>query len=380
MVHTNKRLAILGSTGSIGTQVLEVVRRLGARFQVAALAAGRNVDLLVRQVEEFRPKFVWSEAPLSGHPSLQGIVQMRPETMAEHPEVDLVLVATSGKAGLMPTLAAIRAGKQVALANKEVLVMAGEIVAAEAKKRGLEILPVDSEHSAIFQCLRGEPRHSLERVILTASGGPFRNLTKAEMAGITPERALAHPTWKMGRKVTIDSATLMNKGMEIIEAHWLFDTPYSRIEVLVHPQSIVHSMVEFSDGSVKAQLSPPDMRLPIQYALTYPDRVPNPDLPAFDWLEFSDLHFGQPDMARFPCLKLAREAAERGGTYPAVMCAADEVAVDLFLSCKIGFLDIATIVEGCLERHQPVMGPGLDDIMAADEWARRMAAGGEYCK
>jgi len=368
-----KQIAILGSTGSIGQQTLEVVRALSDRFCVVALGAGRNVKLLARQVEEFQPKLVsFRKDDCAGLPT--GNYQLLPpEEMAIHPEVDVVVVATSGKAGLAPTLAAIGAGKQIALANKEVLVMAGEVIMAEAKQYGVEITPIDSEHSAIWQCLRGEHKEKVARLILTASGGPFLRYPMEQLAAITPEQALKHPTWQMGEKVTVDSATLMNKGMEIIEAHWLFDLPLQHIDVLIHPESIVHSLVEFADGSVKAQLSPPDMRLPIQYALSYPERLFNPQLPRIDWGRLASLNFEPPDLARFPCLRLAMEAGERGGTYPAALCAADEVAVGLFLSCRIGFLDIASLVEETLEHHQSISHPSLEEVLAADAWAREYA-------
>jgi len=375
-----KRIAILGSTGSIGQQTLEVVRVFSHRFSIVGLGAGRNVELLARQVEEFKPKLVSFQAT-GNEDQGKAVLSCAPgsrlvslEEMACHSGVDLVVVATSGKAGLAPTLAAIRAGKQIALANKEVLVMAGKIVMAEAKEHAIEVFPVDSEHSAIWQCLRGESRGEVARLILTASGGPLFHYTLEQMATITPEQALNHPTWQMGEKVTVDSATLMNKGMEIIEAHWLFDLPLPCIDVLVHPESIVHSMVEFADGSVKAQLSQPDMRLPIQYAITYPERLPNPQLPRMNFDRPTSLNFEPPDMAKFPCLRIAREAAERAGTYPAVLCAADEVAVELFLSHRIGFLDIARLVEQALEQHRSVSQPSLDEIWAADAWAREYAA------
>jgi len=291
------------------------------------------------------------------------------EEIASHPDVDLVVIATSGRSGLAPVLAAIRAGKTIALANKESLVMAGEIVIGEAKKYGTQILPVDSEHSAIWQCLEGE-KQKPAGIILTASGGPFRQYSQAQLKEVTVEQALNHPSWKMGKKVTIDSATLMNKGLEVIEAHWLFDMPYDGIKVVVHPQSIIHSMVEFSDSSIKAQMSYPDMRLPIQYALTYPERLPNDRLPKVDWSKLTGLTFEPPDYDVFPCLKLAIEAGKRGGTYPAVLCAADEVAVGLFLSKQIEFLDIPRLVRSALEQHGSVANPTFEEIMVADEWAR----------
>ena len=372
-----KHIAILGSTGSIGQQTLDVVRALGDRFQVAGLGAGRNVRLLARQVEEFQPEFVSFQGNENEVKSLLSPIPhsrfLSLEEIASHPDVDLVLVATSGKAGLAPTLAAIRAGKQVALANKEVLVMAGGIVMAEARRHGVEIAPVDSEHSAIWQCLQGERKKEVARLILTASGGPFRHYSSEQLATITPQQALNHPTWQMGKKVTIDSATLMNKGMEIIEAHWLFDMPIENIDVIVHPNSIIHSLVEFADGSVKAQLSPPDMRLPIQYALTYPKRLPNPHLPRVDWSKSFSLDFEPPDLSRFPCLKLAMEAGKRGGTYPAVLSAADDVAVELFLSGRIGLPDIAKLVEQTMEHHVGVNNPSLEEVLIADTWARKYA-------
>lgn len=375
MVHRLKRLAILGSTGSIGRQTLEVVRAFPDRFKVVALAGGRNLELLKEQVAEFEPRFVCSEVGAEGE-KIQKAEYLPIEEIAAHPEVELVVVATAGKAGLGPTLAAIRAGKAVALANKEVLVMAGEVVTAEARRHRVEIFPIDSEHSAIWQCLRGESAKEISRLILTASGGPFRSKTLRELAEVTPEEALRHPTWQMGTKVTIDSATLMNKGMEIIEAHWLFGVPYSKIDVVIHKQSVIHSMVEFVDGSVKAQLSLPDMRLPIQYALTYPERW-NAAFPQnVDFSKIGSLSFESVDLKRFACLRIAREAAEKGGTYPAVLSAADEVAVELFLNKKIGFLDIARLVEKTVEQHHGAERPNLEDVLAADSWARRVARAG----
>ena len=295
------------------------------------------------------------------------------EEIASHPEVDLVVMATSGKAGIGPTLSAIRAGKTVALANKEVLVAAGEIVMAEAQKHKADILPLDSEHSAIWQCLRGEEHMAIARIILTASGGPFRHYSPKQLAAVTPEDALKHPTWQMGKKVTVDSATLMNKGMEVIEARWLFDIPLDNIEVMIHPQSIVHSMVEFVDGSVKAQLGPPDMRLPIQHALCYPDRLDGGQFPKLDWHNFGDLVFDDSDLKRFPCLQLALEAIRAGGTYPAVLSASDEIAVDLFLNHKIRLVDIPDLIRDVLDQYQDTNSVSLDTILAADDWARKYA-------
>ncbi len=364
-----KRLAILGSTGSIGQQTLEVVRSFPHRFQVMGLAAGTNIELLTKQIDEFRPKLISIESAGGRERLPSSICELLSlEEMASHPDVDLLVVAVTGKAALAPTLEAIRAKKSIALATKEVLVMAGEIVISEAKRHNAQILPIDSEPSAIWQCLRGEER-GVSRLILTASGGPFQHLSPDALAGVTPQQALNHPTWKMGKKVTIDSATMMNKGFEVIEAHWLFDIPLEKIEVVIHPQSIVHSFVEFVDGSIKAQLSPPDMRLPIQYALFYPERLPS-KLPHLDFSNIGALTFEAPDLEKFPCLRLAVEAGRKGGTYPAVLSAADEVAVELFLEGRIRFLDIGKLVEETLEQHQSTPCPSLQEVLTADAWAR----------
>ena len=365
-----KKIAILGSTGSIGQQALDVIRALPDELEVLALTGNKNLELLERQIKEFQPKmFCSSVKPDIGY----GGEFLSVEEIASHPEADLVIVATAGKAGLSPTLAALQAGKTVALANKEVLVMAGEIIVREASLHRAQILPIDSEHSAIWQCLRGE-ENKPQRLFLTASGGPFYHYSQSQLAEVTPEQALQHPVWKMGRKVTIDSATLMNKGLEIIEAHWLFSFPFDSIEILMHRQSIVHSMVEFMDGSLKAQLSWPDMRLPIQYALSYPRRWLNPELPRLDWDKINSLNFEPVDYDRFPCLKLAMDAGKSGGTYPAVLCAADEVAVELFLSRRISFTDIAINVQKTLEQHRNTPQPSLKEILAADAWARECVA------
>lgn len=364
-----KRVAILGSTGSIGQQALDVIRNSPDEIQVVALAGGKNSGLLEQQLREFRPGLFSSSVKLDR--SMQGeLVSM--EEMAGHPDVDLVIIATSGKAGLGPTLTALRTGKTVAIASKEVLVMAGEVIIREANLHQGRIVPIDSEHSAIWQCLQGEEDEP-QRILLTASGGPFYRYSEAQLDEITPELALRHPVWKMGKKVTIDSATLMNKGLEVIEAHWLFSLPFDSIQILVHPQSVVHSMVEFVDGSVKAQLGPPDMRLPIQYALSYPGRWANSDLPRLDWNIILDLNFEPVNYSRFPCLSSAVKAGKAGGTYPAVLCAADEVAVDLFLSHRIGFRDISRIVDAALQQHENTAQPSLEEILSADEWARECA-------
>jgi 1-deoxy-D-xylulose-5-phosphate reductoisomerase len=372
MVTKQKRLVVLGSTGSIGRQTLDVVRALPEKIRIIGLAAGNNLALLREQVEEFQPEFVSYNKTGRKEFDAPNRHYLSMEKMAALPEADIVVVAVSGAAGLGVVMAAAQAGKTIALANKEALVAAGEIVTASVMKNKARILPVDSEHSAIWQCLQGE-KQPPRRIILTASGGPFRDCSLKQMDGITVEQALAHPSWKMGKKVTIDSATLMNKGLEVIEAHWLFGVAMDDVTVLVHPQSIVHSMVEFTDGSVKAQLSRPDMRFPIQYALSFPDRLPNAALPKLDWSRFSDLVFEQPEMAKFPCLDLAIEAGKKGGTFPAVLCAADEVAVDLFLAGQLKFTGISSIVAGVLEKHSGISHPEIDDIIAADSWARETA-------
>ena len=365
-----KKIAILGSTGSIGRQALDVIRALPHELKIVALTGNKNFELLERQIREFQPKMFCSSVKLD---SSYGGEFLSVEEIVSHPEVDFVIVATAGKAGLSPTLAALKAGKTVALANKEVLVMAGEIIVREAGLHQARILPIDSEHSAIWQCLQGE-ENKPQRLFLTASGGPFYHYSQSQLAGVTPEQALKHPVWKMGRKVTIDSATLMNKGLEVIEAHWLFSFPFDSIEILIHPQSIVHSMVEFMDGSLKAQLSSPDMRLPIQYALSYPRRWSNPELPRLELNKINSLNFEPVDYEKFPCLKLAVDAGKSGGTYPSVLCAADEVAVELFLSHRISFTDIAKIVQKTLGQQQNIPQPSLEEILAADAWAREYAA------
>jgi len=366
-------LVVLGSTGSIGRQTLDVVRSLPGRFNVIGLAAGGNVTLLEEQTREFCPRFVRCEREVE---YLRGRVSARwaeMEEMAAQADVDLVVVATTGRAGLAPTLAALRAGKTVALANKEVLVMAGQLLTAEAKRHKAQLRPIDSEHSAVWQCLWGERPDSVERIVLTASGGPFRDTPPEELERVTSEQALRHPNWQMGQKITVDSATLLNKGLECIEARWLFDVPLERIEVLLHRESIVHSLVEFRDGSVKAQLGAPDMRLPIQCALTYPERLPGTSVPRLDLSRVGTLSFGTPDMKRYPCLSLALEAGHRGGTFPAVLCAADEIAIQHFLAGHLRFTEIARVVEGALSAHPGIADPSLDEIVAADASARLWA-------
>jgi len=374
-----KRLVILGSTGSIGRQTLEVVRSLPGRFAVVGLGAGKNRHLLAEQIREFRPLAVTlagerdlvclsNELPPSITPELFW-GQRGMENLAGMSEADLVVVAVTGAAGIFPTLAAIRAGKDVALANKETLVAAGHLVMELAARNKTTIWPVDSEHSAVWQCLNGCTKDGVAKLILTASGGPFRKLSREEMETITVEMALRHPNWDMGRKITIDSATLMNKGLEVIEAKWLFGVDYSRIEVVVHPQSIIHSAVEFLDGSVIAQMGLPDMRLPIQYALTYPERVAG-SIPRLKLSGLRELTFEEPDTERFPSLRLAFEAGRAGGAMPAVLNAANEVAVDSFLKGLLPFTGIPVVVAGVMEKHRGVSRPGLEEIVAADRWAR----------
>jgi len=374
-------LAILGATGSVGTQTLEIVRMFPDRFDVKALACGRNVELLAEQVREFRPECVAVGAPervkalrqaLSG-----GLSDVRIVAGGEglcdvgtRPDVDVVMGAVVGFAGLRPVLRALEAGKRVALANKETLVVGGRLVNDALQKGGGELLPVDSEHSAIFQCLVGEAERTVEEVVLTASGGPFRERAAETFEQITVSEALDHPNWSMGAKITIDSATMMNKGLEVIEAKWLFDLTLDQIQVLVHPQSVVHSMVSFGDGAVKAQLGVPDMKVPIQYALSYPARWPAPH-ERLDWTELSRLDFECPNTDKFPCLRLAYEALDAAGTAPALLNAANEVAVERFLAEKIGFTDIPRAVNRALEQIPVTPAPTLDDLVAADREARR---------
>ena len=380
MAETRRGIAVLGSTGSIGRQTLDVVRAFPDHFRVVALAARGNIALLAEQAHEFAPEIV---AYTSDDPATQAqAADLLPHALhgvagltaaATHPAVQTLVAATSGLIGLRPTLAAIRAGKTIALANKETLVMAGHLVMAAAREAGVDILPVDSEHSALWQSLRGEHTAEVRRLLITASGGPLRKATLEEMRAVTVEQALAHPTWRMGQKITIDSATLMNKGLEVIEAHWLFDMPYDQIEVVVHPQSIIHSMVEFVDDSIKMQASLPSMHLPIQDALSYParwNRAATALAHPLSWADVGRLDFEAVDMARFPCLRLAYEAGRRGGTAPAVLVGADEQAVPLFLAGKIRLTDIAEMLEETLARHTVIEDPTLDDVLAACSWAQ----------
>lgn len=378
-----KKITILGSTGSIGTQTLDVVRKNKDKFEVVAISANSSVDLLLEQILEFNPKYVAVYNEESANKlknmipnnievevlsSMEGLVKI-----CELEEIDTVLTAVVGMIGLIPTMAAIKAKKTIALANKETLVTAGEIVMAEAKKNNVEILPVDSEHSAIFQCLRGERKQDLEKIILTASGGPFRGKNKEELVNVTKNEALKHPNWDMGRKISIDSSTLMNKGLEVIEAKWLFDVEADDIDIVVHPQSIIHSMVSFKDSSVMAQMGCPDMRLPIEYALTYPERSET-DFERLDLAKIVNLTFEKPDMETFPCLELAFRALKLGGTYPTVLNSANEVLVNEFLNDKIGFYDIPYYIERSLHQHNNRKNPTLEDILEVDKETREFLA------
>ena len=381
MTQFPKNIALLGSTGSIGQQTLDVVRRFPEYFRIVALAARSNVSLLEQQAREFEPSLVacFADTPSveaaarAAFPNIvlgeQGLLEV-----TTHPQADIVVAATSGLMGLEPTLAAIRAGKTIALANKETLVMAGHLVMQEAQRSGVSILPVDSEHSAIWQCLRGEQSKEVNRLLLTASGGAFRRATLEQIRSVTVEQALAHPTWRMGPKITVDSATLMNKGLEVLEAHWLFGIPYERIDVIVHPESIIHSMVEFVDGSLKMQASLPSMHLPILDALSYPARLNTAGkglVRELHWSDVGQLNFEALDETRFPCFRLALDAARGGGTYPSVLVGADEEAVALFLGGKIEFSRIAELIEAVLEQHRSVEQPDIAAILEATAWARQ---------
>jgi 1-deoxy-D-xylulose-5-phosphate reductoisomerase len=376
-----KKIVILGSTGSIGTNTLDIIAKFPDKFQAVGLTAGTNVEKLEEQVRTFSPAAVamadetaaerlrarckgLTTTILSGADGLRQVATM--------PEADLVISAIVGGAGLVPTLAAIKAGKCIALANKEPMVMAGRLVQDEARKHGVRIFPVDSEHSALFQSMEGHRVEDILRLILTASGGPLWNMTKEQLRHVTVEQALKHPNWKMGDKITIDSATLMNKGLEVVEARWLFDIPASKIEVVVHRESIIHSLVEYQDRSVIAQLGLPDMRTPIAYAMNYPERIPL-DLPSLNLAQIGTLTFFDPDHDKFPCLGFGYEALRTGGTMPAVLNAANEVAVQAFLDCRIGFLGIAETIRRTMDAHTPVEVSTLEDALGTDAWARAKA-------
>jgi 1-deoxy-D-xylulose-5-phosphate reductoisomerase len=380
-VETKKRIAILGSTGSIGTQALEVIRACPDAFEPEVLAAGSNAKLLIAQALEFMPnavvigdesRYLEVKEALQPHDIKVFAGMKSVEQIVEMDSVDMVLAGIVGYAGLASTMNAIRHGKPVALANKETLVVAGELVTKLAATKGVNLYPVDSEHSAIFQCLAGEWENPVEKIILTASGGPFRGRKKEELAKITRAQALKHPNWSMGAKITIDSATLMNKGLEVIEARWLFHVDVKQIEVIVHPESIVHSLVQFRDGSIKAQLGLPDMKLPIQYAFSYPKRIPNA-FPRFDFTKYPRLNFEKPDTETFRCLALAYAALEKGGNQSCVLNAANEIAVEAFLNDKIGFPAISETVERTLSRAAFIQHPDYDALVSSDGEARRLA-------
>ncbi|OGX61005.1 MAG: 1-deoxy-D-xylulose-5-phosphate reductoisomerase [Paenibacillus sp. RIFOXYA1_FULL_44_5] len=377
----SKKIAILGSTGSIGTQTLDVISHYPEQFTVEGLAAGMNIELLEEQIHQFHPRKVSvATKDLADRLKLQipshvevlygneGMLEISAGTDAE-----FVMSALVGSVGLQPTLAAIEAGKDIGLANKETLVTAGHLVTEQVKKHHVKLLPVDSEHSAVFQCLNGEKLSQVSKIFLTASGGAFRDRSREQLHNVSIEEALKHPNWSMGAKITIDSATMANKGLEVMEAHWLFHLPYEQIEVLIHPESIIHSMVEYVDNSVIAQLGNPDMRIPIQYALTYPDRIPNPSQP-LNLAQIGSLHFKAADFKRYPCLQMAFDSGKAGGTAPTVFNAANEEAVARFLRKEIRFLDIEAIIEDALSQHQVSSNPDLEHIMEVDLWARAFAA------
>lgn len=374
-----KQIAILGSTGSIGRNALNVARHLSTQLKVAAISARENIDLLEKQAHEFHPSLiaVYHEEKakelqrrLPGYRVLGGMEGLKAVAACE--EADMVVSAIAGTLGLQPTIEAILAGKDIGLANKEALVSGGALVMRLVKERGVQLIPIDSEHSAIFQCLKGEKKSSVRRIVLTSSGGPFRNRTREQLENITVEEALNHPTWKMGPKVTIDSSTLMNKGLEVIEAYWLFNMPLDKIEVIIHPQSIIHSLVEFEDFSMLAQMGVPNMIVPIQYALTYPDRFPGL-LEPFDFLKHPKLEFSAPDPAKFRCLALAYEALRLGGSLPCYMNAANEVLVQRFLEGELSWVDIGIQLERLMSRHQAVPADDLETILAIDAQARQEA-------
>ena len=376
-----KNISLLGSTGSIGQSTLSVVEKYPDRFRIVALAAGINVDFLEKQVRKFKPAIVATASEKSAESlrnrctdlkirifsGVEGMIQV-----ATAEDADITVSAIVGTAGLVPTMAAICSGKDIALANKEVLVTAGELVMAESRTRRVSILPVDSEHSAIFQCLHAGQKKDIRKLILTASGGPFRNYPQKELARVSLAQALNHPNWSMGKKITIDSATLMNKGLEVIEARWLFDMEPEKVKVLVHPQSIIHSMVEYQDGAVVAQLGMPDMKGPIAYALSYPERLPDVS-PPLDLVSVGMLTFEEPDMERFPCLAYAYESFKAGGTMPAVLSAANEIAVKYFLEEKIDYQDIARVIKTTMDAHTPSPLKTVEEALKADHWARQKA-------
>lgn len=378
MRYTLKNISILGATGSIGTQTLDILREHPEEFKLVAMSVGRNLDLARVMINEFQPELV----SVQDHKDCQALKAEYPNTKftfgheglietAVYDKAEILVNAVLGSVGLNPTLQAIESGKIIAIANKETLVTAGHLVMEAAKKNGVSMLPVDSEHSAIFQCLQGEKDKTIDRLILTASGGSFRDRTRADLESVTVKEALNHPNWSMGAKITIDSATMMNKGLEVIEAHWLFNMPYEKIDVILHKESIIHSMVEFHDSSIIAQLGTPDMRVPIQYALSYPDRLPLISSNKLDLAKIGKLHFQEMDLERFRCLQLAFEAGKKGGTMPTVLNAANEVAVSAFLEGKIRFLQIEDLIEKALSEHQNINNPSLSVIQEVDSETRQ---------
>ncbi|MDC0035030.1 1-deoxy-D-xylulose-5-phosphate reductoisomerase [Chloroflexi bacterium] len=369
-----KRLSILGSTGSVGTQTLEVVRSYPGQFKVVCLGANRNTDALKKQILEFLPKAIscdYHKDVSDGINFTQSVMSL--EQIATHEEVDTVVVATSGNVALIPTFEAIKSGKDIAIANKETIIMAGEQLTTLAKLNSVNLMPVDSEPSAIWQCLRGENK-DISKLIITASGGPFRNIPISSLSNVTPTDALKHPTWRMGTKISVDSATMMNKALEVIEAKWLFDVPWENIEVIVHPESIVHSMVEFSDGSTKAQLSYPDMRVPIQHALFFPKRAQASPVESFDPQKTNSLNFEPLEKDRYPCFDMAINFAKKGGTWPSALTGADEAAVSAFLDHKIKFTEIQTIIEEAIKDHFSIESPNTSDMLIASDWGRKQVS------
>jgi len=377
-----KNICLLGSTGYIGTNALKIIKENPERYQIIALGGGRNIDLLLNQIKEFKPLFAVVinsdlanelKSKLSNTTNIEILYGTKGYIeIATLSDVNMAIAAMTGSSGLLPTFSAITAGKDVALANKETLVMAGSLLINESKKLGVNIYPIDSEHSAIQQSIQGHSREDLKKIILTGSGGPFKDFSIEELSKVTPEEALKHPKWKMGRKITIDSATMMNKGMEAIEAKWLFNVKIDQIEILLHPQSIIHSMVEYMDGSIIAQLAPTDMRIPISYALSYPRHL-KVDLPSLNLLDIEKLSFGKPDKKRFRCLDLALAAGKTGESMPAVLNGANEIGVNAFLEGKIGFLEIPQLIEKTMEKHETFAINSIDKVIEADQWAKSMA-------
>ncbi len=371
MVLKRKGILLLGSTGSIGTQTLEVIRAFPDYFEVIGLVAGNNIDLLRKQIEEFNPKFAYCNQTDINIQLFDGTdcVYMPIESMVINPEVDLVVAATSGDVSVLHTLSAINSGIDIALANKETIVMLGNLLMDAVKNNAVNLLPIDSEPSAIWQCIRGED-NNISKLIITASGGSVRSIPLRYMKDLSPKEVLKHPNWSMGNKITVDSATMMNKVFEVIEAHWLFDVPFEKIDVVIHPESMIHSLVEFNDGSIKAQISNPDMRLPIQYALMYPDRKNNKYIKSFDPVNIGALNFFNIDYERYPCFKLGLETAIKGGTWPAALSGADDIAVEYFLKRKINFLEIGSFISDILSSHKNIVNPNIDQVLNAASSAR----------